>query len=657
MYMKKNILVFVALLTLAVTATRAAVVDSADAELVARHFWNAYRDKGVAEQHRPMTSVDLGYDGMYFFLGEGRQGFVVVAADDAVQPILAYAFRGTLVGERGMSRELTWWFDGYQSQIASVRDGGYKADGATEALWQGLRRGAAAYKGVQSAVDTMLTTKWDQDSPYNDLCPTGQMSMWGGRTYPVSAATGCVATAMAQVMNYHQWPVRGTGKHSFRVLNPNTSRPSSTFDSASADFGATVYDWDNMLDTYSSVSPQVAKTAVATLMYHCGVAVDMMYGSDMEGGSGAMVTNMPYMCYGSVINGAIKYFGYSSNMTGILRKDYDDTTWTSYVHDELVAARPVIYAGGDATSGGHCFVCDGCDTIGKYHFNWGWSGAGDGFFTLNRLAPGVGGIGGGTGTYNFTAAQEIVLGFQPASEELGDSLCIIRQFPYEQNFEVAPTCWESESSYTGRYSYGLSWQLTDTTFCLGKYSAHGFGTGATTSTTESLYSPYITTPGHYTVTWKSRAVNANYTEDYAVLFNDSVLFSDQTNATEWEDHEATFTVGDGDTLRLLFRFAGVQRSSKGILIDDIVISQSTPVAIDEVEKTAAVSAYPNPTSGVVTLRAAGAVRHVEVYDNYGRQLERLPQQRVVNLGCYPQGIYILRVVTDEGVTTLRVVRD
>jgi hypothetical protein len=240
---------------------------------------------------------------------------------------------------------------------------------------------------------------------------------------------------MAQVMKYWEWPKKGIGSHSYRPLdvnkpydfwgNPNYSTRYK--DTLSANFENTTYDWENMKNSYSGFTTLTQRTAVATLMYHCGVATEMMYGNDADGGSGTFTLN-----YGDeqdptcAQNALWRYFGYKKP-TGYMRdgsyaygsnyyKKWTDTKWTAMIKEELDKQRPIMYGGagydeyGEST-GGHSFICDGYNSMNYFHFNWGWSGDGDGYFTLSNLNPGSGGAGGGS--YDFSEDQDVLIGIEP----------------------------------------------------------------------------------------------------------------------------------------------------------------------------------------------------------------------------------------------------
>ena len=624
---------------------QAAPVDAARAERVARHFWNAHRDRSVAPLAQAMQRADLRWDGFYLFQPAECDGFVIVAADDAVRPVLAYSFHNRALRGDSVGSNMAWWLDGWQQQIAAARTAGLKATTAIADEWRLLDNDPVGDPDPIAAVEPMVTTQWDQDEPYNDSCPT--MSVWG---WTLHAATGCVATAMAQVMRYWEWPVRGTGTHTY--YSAPMSEHSQGYGTQTVDFGATVYDWDNMPDRLTTVSPDAEIAAVATLMYHCGVASDMMYGSAYEGGSGTFIHNIPLLSYGHTLNGMINHFGYSSQARGVDRVKYDDSTWTAMVRGEIDAARPIIYAGGDENSGGHCFVCSGYDAQGRYHFNWGWSGAGDGYYTLDHLAPGTGGTGGGTGTYDFTNLQQILVGIQPHGDT--DSLCIIRQYPYREDFESAPTCWSAVSS--SQYSY--SWLVVDSVGCDGNYSAYA-GKPYYGSATERLVMPAIVDAGRYLLRWSDRPLGQG--ESFDLVLGDRTLCTVSSTPGPWEMHvgqwtmhDVVFDIAEGDTVNIEFVYQATP-ASQGLFIDNIELLRSDGTGIARHAAEAPVALYPNPTSGSVRVATqTGAT--VRVFDLTGRMVYTTVAAGtdvVLPQGLLPAGTYLVGVTTPAATATAR----
>lgn len=308
---------------------------------------------------------------------DGDGGFVILSADDLAPAVLGYVESGEFDYDKAPDN-MKWWLSQYEAGISQAivnnRPIATRKAGSRQAIWQ------------------LLGTTWDQDAPYNNMCPT----IGGKTTY-----TGCVATAMAQIMYYHRWPEKGTGSHSYT--------PDGFTKSISADFGSTTYRWDDMLPAYTAGNYNVSQAAaVATLMYHCGVSVDMIYGTDTSGAPSAYVPNA-----------LISYFGYDKGMTREYREFYTDDEWEDLVYNELAEERPVYYSGTTDNDAGHAFVCDGYDGAGLFHFNWGWSGFCDGYFSMTgagALNPGGSGIGGGTEGYGFTNGQACIIGVQKAQE-------------------------------------------------------------------------------------------------------------------------------------------------------------------------------------------------------------------------------------------------
>ncbi|MBI5218966.1 MAG: C10 family peptidase [Bacteroidia bacterium] len=278
-------------------------------------------------------------------------GFVMIAADDAVMPVLGYSDDSPF-DKNNIPQNAREWFDTYSKDIKHIVDS--RLDNTeTLAEWNKINN-ENFEKDAQAIIGPFCTTTWDQSPYYNALCPGGSV-------------TGCVATAMAQIMKKWNYPTTGNGSHSYTPY----SHPE--YGVQTANFGATTYNWTSMPNSiYSS------NTAIATLMFHCGVSVDMDYDPN---GSGASPTAVP----GAYVN----YFRYQPTAECKYRAFFtNNADWTTLIKTELDATRPVFYAGDDNATAGHAFVCDGYNsTTNKYHFNWGWSGFSDGYFYLTSLNP------------------------------------------------------------------------------------------------------------------------------------------------------------------------------------------------------------------------------------------------------------------------------
>lgn len=300
-----------------------------------------------------------------YVFGTAGNGYVVLSADDAALPVLGYSDSGTFDPAQ-MPDAMRYWLDMYATEIAYARANSYAAAPASRASdW--------------AAISPLCSTEWNQDSPYNDLCPESS---------GVHAYTGCVATAMAQMMKYHQYPAVGSGTLT------NTSLSQTTIVNL-ADYP---FQWDQMLDVYGRNATAAQKNAVAELMLCCGMSVDMNYGLDS---SGAATDIMP--------SALINYFNYDKNCHLMTRDYYTATEWDAAVYNEIKNVGPVVYAGTTAYGDGHCFIADGYQD-GYFHFNWGWGGVSDGYYLLTALDPTNQGIGGETqASDGFNYKQRIVI--------------------------------------------------------------------------------------------------------------------------------------------------------------------------------------------------------------------------------------------------------
>lgn len=298
-------------------------------------------------------------------LGTGHSGFVMVTADDAAIPILGYSTEGIFDPSIDAVNYVKW-AENYKEQLRYIKEERLEATETIEQQWTQLMKGGSIGNGRNATVNPLLgAIKWGQTNGFNDQCPYDNSA--GQR-----AVVGCVATAMAQIMKYWGHPAQGTGFHSYNH---------ATYGTQSVNYGSATYNW-------SAMPNATASTESAKLSYHCGVAVDMIYSPS---GSGA---------YSSDAKDAFKnYFDYKSSIDYLFRSNYTESSWIQVVKSDLDNNKPIYYAG-SGSGGGHAFVCDGYDANNLFHFNWGWSGAYDGYFTINALNPSGVGTGGGTGGFN-----------------------------------------------------------------------------------------------------------------------------------------------------------------------------------------------------------------------------------------------------------------
>lgn len=372
-------------------------VDTTTAKKVAVNFWkqnNAEMTEGdnVSQTRERVPEFIVGQKGMlfsnfYILTVSDGIGFVLVSADDRVQPILGYSIENTF-DVTNMPPNLQEWLMGYEQQIQYAKDENIDPSNETVSEWNTLLEGGTIAPKSTTAVNPLLTTLWGQSPFYNELCPTYLFGL--GHTQ-----TGCVATAMAQVMKYWNYPEHGRGYHSYNC---------DYYGTQSANFASTTYDWAHMPNQLTSNSSNTQVNAVATLMYHCGVSVEMDYGWQASGIQDISL----------VVNALKNYFKYDATTHLVNRSNYStDAAWISLLKNELNNGRPIFHVGFGST-GGHAFVCDGYNSNNYFHFNWGWSGYCNGYYSINNLTPGTGGTGAGNGSY--TENQSAVIGIQPSTD-------------------------------------------------------------------------------------------------------------------------------------------------------------------------------------------------------------------------------------------------
>lgn len=368
--------IFLLLLTVLTVHIFSQPRDSEQARRLAVSFLN---DSGTQMQRVPLSDEALqpvSFKGihetpsLYIFNIKGENGFIVVSGDERARDILAYSNQQAM-DETSIPDNLRYWLSVYEDEIKVLRS-----------VDAGVQQIAPAQTTIQPVKPLLSNVKWNQNNPYNLLCPVIDS------VKNTKAVVGCVATGMAMVMYYHRWPEKGIGSNTYTTTTLKIP--------LSLDFSKTTYNWDKMTPTYSSTSTSDEQQAVAELMYHCGVAVKMDYNTS----SAAFFTDMG--------RALINNFGYDGNLQLVHRNFFSRDQWQNYLLTELYAARPTLYGGTSSEGSGHLWVCDGVDQNGYFHFNWGWGGLSNGYYAITALNPTSLGIGGGTGGYNYY--QQIITG-------------------------------------------------------------------------------------------------------------------------------------------------------------------------------------------------------------------------------------------------------
>ncbi|MCQ2191751.1 MAG: thiol protease/hemagglutinin PrtT [Paludibacteraceae bacterium] len=360
----------------------AAPVGPSTAKDAATKFLNKHRVSATSLQ-----SVQLPDSlGFYAFNVGGENGFVLIASDNSVSPIIGYSTTGHFEWEE-LPFNAKNWMQGYRKG-AITED----AESTATNAWNNLLEGKSTNqpKAFAPAVEPLCKANWYQLDYYNAKCPTAK-----GKD---QAVTGCVATAMGIIMKYWNYPACGKGSISYTDSN---------YGPIDADFSQSYYDWDNMPETLDENSTPAEVDAVATLLADCAFSIHSEFGDTKEGTAATLICAEPNDQ--ETAEYALKtFFGYDgSKIKSMVRNNFFDNTWKLYLKNELNEGRPIIYDGASTGDGlgGHCFVCDGYDADGLFHFNWGWNGSANGYFSIDAMTPVPG--------FDFNHSQEALIGITP----------------------------------------------------------------------------------------------------------------------------------------------------------------------------------------------------------------------------------------------------
>ena len=382
--MKKILLLTIALILTAPSLSGKSITESE--ALAKAQMWraNVAQAKGVVLPDPQLVLRGEGDVTPYYIYSYGEgQGFVVISGDDRTESVLGYADSGTF-DAAAMPEAMRWWLSGYADQIANL--------GATETR-------PLTGETSRAAIEPLLSTAWNQDEPYNLLCPIEASS---DRDSDL-CVTGCVATAMAQALCYEAkahgsitgWNEIPGYTFQFRVGDSTYTQKVNTVAAHSVN-------WSLLQDEYIGNETLDDENAaeVAALMAACGTSVGMQYHSNKLGGSTSSI--------GSVPEALRKYFGFTGKTYYAAAQNYTVRGWSDLIYHELAEGRVVIY-GGQSGFNGHAFICDGYRSGDYFHFNWGWGGMSNGYFLLTVCNPDNQGIGGSAGGYS--SKQEAVIGF------------------------------------------------------------------------------------------------------------------------------------------------------------------------------------------------------------------------------------------------------
>ena len=439
-------LMLVLLLVCGQTTIQAKRISQWQAQQQAYSFWGKQMPQKAKAKSKAATTASRS-DAYYVFNNDAG-GFVIIAGDDAVTPVLGYTSTGSFDAEN-LPDGLKDLLKSYERQIAALGDNYVANQTATRAAFTGEK--------------LLKTAEWNQMAPFNKYTPNNYV-------------TGCVATAGAIVMKHHGYPAKGTGSHSY-TLNGQT---------LTANFGHT-YDWASMPAKYDGTN-DAAFDGVARLMADLGVAVEMKYA---KGGSGASMEDL--------LTALKKYFGYSKYARLLAIADLGAEVWNDRLRAEIDANRPILYSAVDSNKGGHSFVIDGYKDE-SFSVNWGWGGYCDGFYRIGALNPETGGKPLGD---QYNLSQSAVFSLQPSDgEEVISNLGFLKIDGYLEtmnmnvtdvkadkklNLYLLPLQSQGDNPFTGEVAIALKNAKGKTRKVFGAKTIKDFE--------PSFYNPFITLEG------------------------------------------------------------------------------------------------------------------------------------------------------------------
>ena len=407
----------------AVVILNAGPVDQQKAQQLGARFLSttAVAQRGIDIQLN-LVSATFSRGGIdyYAFNVRGGNGFVIVAGDDRVKPILAYSTTGSF-DPQDVAEGFAYMLNGYREEIQYVREHNLSATPDIIAEWRSVATTGNLRQGrnARAVVGPLCQTIWNQNFPYNSQCPEDEEGN-GGHVY-----AGCVATAMGQVMKFWDYPEQGTGSHTYNPEN---------YEQQTANFGETEYHFELMPLALDSLSTEEDYFYIAQFLHHCGIAVDMQYSGQ---GSGAYSFDVP--------TALSNYFGYTTDTDMPTLSFwgfnlYTNEQWTQMLKDGgLDENLPLYYSGSDDNgAGGHAFVCDGYDENDYFHFNWGWSGKDDAWCPIGAL---------NTTKYAFNDSNSFIGHIIPANSNYYQRADSVAEFTVleNENFDGVLLHWENPS--------------------------------------------------------------------------------------------------------------------------------------------------------------------------------------------------------------------
>lgn len=663
--MKKTLL-FIAVFALTVGKIFAGPVDAQRAQQLGQRFLNAQLNL----VHTSATRNAVDY---YAFNANGNNGFVIVAGDDRVKPILAYSTTGSF-DPNNVSDGFEFTLNTFCREIQYIRDNNLEATDDITAEWESVAATGFIKQGRsnRAVVGPICETIWNQNWPYNSQCPEDEEGS-GGRVY-----AGCVATAMGQVMKFYNWPPVGTGSYTYYPEG---------YEQQTANFGETEYHFELMPNALDSLSTEEDYFYIAQFLHHCGISVDMQYSGS---GSGAYSDDVP--------DALRNYFRFNcddhiTNDNWWAGGGYTNEEWIQMLKDGgLDENIPLYYSGQDDNwQGGHAFVCDGYDENDYFHFNWGWSGKDDAWCPIgavNTTKYAFNTLSGFTGhiipnSPEYLNRPEAITDFDVVEnddmtsvsiswtnpennlngEPLGDftvyvyrdgevifqtegvkgSRLVINDMNLDAGLYQYSIIAENEFGFNKRaYAKILVGDKCDIVFELTDEGGNGWKGAAISVTDENGQRIAIITMeegSEQTIVMPLLKGNLNF------IWNHGWYHNSEGYDT---DYECAFVIKNTDD-EILY--------TSGELSDGIFLTydnQCEHTSVAEVNENN-ISLYPNPTDGIVNIESTGTMT-ISVMNMLGQKVfeTTATDNANIDLSGFESGIYMVRIETENGIKTEKV---
>jgi len=556
----------------------------------------------------------------YIFNVKDNKGFIIVSAEDKYFPIIGYSEKGSFITENQPSN-IKYWMNQYVDQINYLRNNNYDVSDKIGQLWKKYNVQYTKFISIlnkSKSVDPLVgDILWNQDSGWNDLCPEDGAGP-GGHVY-----VGCVATAMGIIMKYWEYPIHGTGAHSYYIYPYGTQ---------SVNFTSASYFWNNM----DNNSPNMFS---AYLLYHLGVSVDMGYSAD---GSGA---------YSPDVDDALEdYFQYSTDAQYVNRDGYyTQTEWINMLKGQIDAGRPVYYSGRDNDNGGHAFVCSGYNNSDMFHFNFGWSGSANGYYTVEN-------VGG------FHYSQAAVINIHPENSNVypaePNSLSCLLDNSDVNNFKVnieweAPTT-KDVSSYALYRDFEKIAELNSDVFTYFDNTDAGsyyYSITAKYSTGEESLPVTDFILGEFSV-----KIYADDPDNGSNITNASVSFNNEEKMTTFVGASFNNVLYGGQYVYSISHpdyptTSGFLDVTEDITIHVVMDGSSTKV---ENINNSKIELYPNPMVNSFKLKISSTENCVyEILNTNGQIVNKgvINSEKIINIKDISPGYYILKITTGKHVFT------